>query len=101
MAAYPQFAVAIFILKGFIAILYRLIYRKLKRKLYSVILSAVFSGIIVTLGYFTVEYFMYGLGGALSGIPLNSVQNLFAIILSAVLYPLLYRIPQVKDMIGN
>ncbi|HHU71859.1 MAG TPA: ECF transporter S component [Clostridiales bacterium] len=100
LAAYPQYALATFFIKGLAAILCSLIYRKLKRKLYSVILAGVFSGIIVTLGYFTVEYFMYGLAGALSGIPLNSVQNLFGIILSAMLYSLLYRIPQVKDMIG-
>lgn len=98
LAGYPQFAVATFIIKALTAVIASVVYRKLKRKLYSVVLAGVFGGIIVTIGYFTVEYFMYDIGGALSGIPLNLVQNLFGIILSTLLYPLLCRVPQVNEL---
>lgn len=98
LAAFPQYAVATLIIKALTAIVCSIIYRKLKRKLYSLVVAGVFGSIIVTLGYFTVEYFMYGLGGALSGVPLNTVQNLFGIILSTILYPLLSRVPQINDL---
>lgn len=99
LAAFPQYALATFIIKALTAIVCSLIFRNLKRKLYSLIIAGVFGGLIVSLGYFIVEYFMYSFGGALSGVPLNLVQNIFGIILSAISYPLLYRIPQVKDLI--
>jgi uncharacterized membrane protein len=99
LAGYPQYALATLIIKALTALVCSLVFRKLKRRIYSVIVAGVFGGFIVTLGYFAVEYFMYGFGGALSGVPLNVVQNIFGIILSTILYPLLYRIPQVKDLI--
>ena len=98
LAGFPQYALPTFIIKALTAIICSFIYRKLKRRLYSVVLAGVFGGIVVTLGYFTVEYFMYGFGGALSGVPLNLVQNLFGIILSTILYPLLCKIPQISDL---
>ena len=98
LAAYPQYAIATFIIKALTALISSLIYRYFKRRIFSIIIAGVFGGIVVTLGYFTVDYFMYGLGGALSGIPLNAVQNVFGIVLSTLLYPLLYRIPQVNEM---
>lgn len=98
LAAYPQFAVATFIIKALTAFICALIYRHFKRKIHSVIIAGILGGIVVTLGYFTVEYFMYGFGGALSGIPLNTVQNLFGIILSTMLYPLLSRVPQINEL---
>lgn len=98
LAGYPQFAIATFIIKALTAIVCALVYKYLKKKILSVIVAGILGGIIVTFGYFAVEYFMYDLGGALSGIPLNTVQNLFGIILSTMIYPLLIRIPQIKDL---
>ncbi len=98
LAGFPQFALATLIIKGITAIVCSVVYRKLKRKLYSVVVAGIIGGFIVTLGYFSVEYFMYDLGGALSGITLNIVQNIFGIILSTTLYPLLSRVPQVHDL---
>lgn len=99
LAGFPQYALATFIIKALTAAVCSLTFRHLKRKLYSLIVAGLFGGFIVTLGYFTVEYFMYGFGGALSGVPLNLVQNIFGIVLSIISYPLLYRIPQIKDLI--
>ena len=99
LAGYPQYAVATLIIKALTAIICWVVFRSLKRKLYSVVIAGVIGGIIVTLGYFSVEYFMYGFGGALSAVPLNGVQNIFGIILSTILYPMLYRIPQIKELI--
>jgi len=101
LAAYPQYAVATLIIKALTALLCSLIYRYSRRGIFSVVSAGILGGLIVTLGYFTVEYFMYGFGGALSGIPLNAVQNVFGIVLSTMLYPLLYRIPQIKEMMNE
>ena len=98
LAGYPHFALPTLIIKALTALLCSLVYRHLKRKLSSVIIAGIAGGIIVTSGYFIAEYFMYDLGGALSGIPLNTVQNLFGIILSTMLYPLLLRVPQISDL---
>jgi uncharacterized membrane protein len=98
LAGYPQYAIATFIIKALTAVVCSMVYRRMKRKLYSVLIAGIWGGLIVTLGYFAVEYFMYGPGGALSGVPLNGVQNLFGIILSTLLYPLLCRVPQIKEL---
>lgn len=98
LAGFPQYALATLLIKALTAFACSLVYRCFKKQLLSVIAAGVLAGIIVTLGYFTVEYFMYGFAGALSGVPLNGVQNLFGIILSAMLYPLLQRVPQIKDL---
>lgn len=101
LAAYPQYAIATFVIKGLTAVICSFVYRHLKRKTFSVVIAGILGSILVTLGYFTVEYFMYGFAGALSGVPLNGVQNLFGIVLSSMLYPLLYRIPHVKEMMNE
>lgn len=101
LAGYPHYAVATFIIKALTAALCSLIYRRLRRRIPTVIIAGVLGGIIVTLGYFSYEYFLYGFGGALAGIPLNGVQNLFGIILSSLLYPLLRSVPQIKDLMDN
>lgn len=98
LAGYPHYAVATFIIKALTAVICSIIFRQLRAKIYSIIIAGILGSIVVTLGYFTVEYFMYGLGGALSGVPLNLVQNLFGIILSTLLYPLLLRVPQIKEL---
>lgn len=98
LAGYPQFAIVTLLIKASTAIVSAFMYRLLKRNVYSVITAGILGGIVVTLGYFIVEYFMYDLGGALSSIPLNAVQNLFGIVLSTMLYPLLVKVPQVKDL---
>lgn len=99
LAGYPQYAVATLFIKALTAIVCSLVYKQLKRRISSIIVAGILGGIIVTLGYFTIEYFMYGLGGALSGVPLNGVQNIFGILLSTMLYPLLLRVPQIKEII--
>jgi len=101
LAGYPQYAAVSLIIKALTAVICSLIYRRLKRRIVSVITAGIFGGIIVTLGYFCAEYFMYGLGGALSGVPLNIVQNLFGIILSSMLFPLLCKIPQIKEILAE
>lgn len=98
LAGFPQYALITLIIKALTALICVLIYRRLKRKLYSLILAGIIGGITVTLGYFTAEYFMYGLAGALSAVPLNLIQNVFGLVLSVLLFPLLKKVPQIKDL---
>lgn len=101
LAGYPHYAVITLIIKALTAIICAAIYRKLRKKLLSLILGGIVGGATVTLGYFAAEYFMYGFAGALASVPLNLVQNVFGIVLSALLYPLLGKVPQIKDLMNE
>ena len=99
LLGYPHYALATLLIKALTALVSSLIYRWFKKNIYSVIAAGIIGGIIVTLGYFTFEYYILGFeAAAISGIPLNGVQNLFGIILSTLLYPLLIRVPQIKNL---
>lgn len=99
LAGYPQFAVATLIIKALAALIPALIYKK--GKLSTVILSGIIGEIVVTAGYFIFENFLYGFGSAIKSIPLNLVQNAMGIFLCTLLFPILRRVPQVKEIMDN
>lgn len=97
---YMQYAPATFIIKGLAGILCGLFFKYASKKVSSaklkvllVIFAAVVSGVIVTSGYFLYEgAILYGYTAALTSVPGNLVQNLFGIILSTLLYPIISKI---------
>ena len=99
LAGYPQFAAATLIIKALAALIAAIIYKK--GKLSTVILSGIIGEIVVTGGYFIFENFLYGFGPALKSIPLNLVQNALGIILCTLLFPILRRVPQIKEIMDN
>ena len=84
-----------FVIKGLVSLCSALLYRKVgknsKSRYTAVILGGV-ADIILVAG----EYFIYG-AGAFASVPANLVQGIGGLILSAVLYPILIAIPDVKQ----
>lgn len=96
LAAYPHYAIATFIIKAAAALVASLLYKK--GKLRSVILGGIIGGVVVTIGYFLFDGSLYGFGASIKGIPTNGIQNALGIVISALLFPILRKVPQIKDM---
>ena len=89
-----------FVIKGLVALVSGLIYQKMshsgKNRYLAVILGGVTDIVFVAGGYFICEFFLYGSGAAAS-IPANIIQGVGGLIISAVLYPVLIAIPDVRQ----
>ncbi len=105
-SGYAGYAAATFIIKSFAAAAGGVVFHALnaffsksRMKLVSIISAGICGGIVVTVGYFIFEAFIIGLGpaAAFTGISFNLVQNLFGIIVSALLLPLLIKVPVIKE----
>ncbi len=105
-SGFAGYAPATFIIKALAAVAGGIVFHALNTffaksflKIAPVIFAGISGGIVVTSGYFIFEAFIMGLGipSALTGIPFNLVQNVFGIIVSAVLMPLLFKVQVVKE----
>ena len=89
-----------FVIKGLVAFVSGLIYQKMshsgKNRYLAVILGGVTDIVFVAGGYFICEFFLYGSGAAAS-IPANIIQGIGGLVISAVLYPVLIAIPDVRQ----
>ena len=89
-----------FVIKGLVSLCSALLYRKVgknsKSRYIAVILGGVADIILVAGGYCLCEYFIYG-AGAFASVPAILVQGIGGLVLSAVLYPILIAIPDVKQ----
>lgn len=95
--AYPYYWVTL-IIKALAAAVAALIYKKMHNKA-AIITIGIVGGVIVTSGYFIFETILYrNAVTAVAEVPFNLVQNIFGIVLTSILYPLLYNVPQIKEM---
>lgn len=109
LLGYPHYALPTLIIKAVAAIvggtIYNmLIHKKLCKKYYllPLIAAGIGGGIIVTGGYFFVASILFGKGiAALSSVPGNLLQNLFGIVVSCILMPVLTHVPTVKSMLAR
>lgn len=89
-----------FVIKGLVALVSGLIYQKMshsgKNRYLAVILGGITDIVFVAGGYFICEFFLYGSGAAAS-IPANIIQGIGGLVISAVLYPVLIAIPDVRQ----
>ena len=89
-----------FVIKGLVSLCSALIYRKVgktsKSRYMAVILVGVADIVLVAGGYCLCEYFIYG-AGAFASVPANLIQGIGGLVLSAVLYPILIAIPDVRQ----
>ena len=100
LSGYPQFAIATLVIKLLAAMTAAYSYRHIRER--SVILAGIMGGIVVTVGYFVFESFLYGsMGAAIVAVPFNLIQNIAGIIISYLLLPLLIKVPQIKAMMEN
>ena len=90
-----------FMIKGLVALAAGLLYQKVgktqKSRYAAVVLGGVADIILVAVGYFVCEYFIYGAGAAAS-IPANIIQGIGGLVISCILYPILISIPNVRQM---
>ncbi|MSS62679.1 ECF transporter S component [Velocimicrobium porci] len=109
LLGYPHYALPTLVIKAFAAIVGGIIYNMLVHKsfckkyhLIPLIAAGIGGGIIVTGGYFIVASILFGEGvAALSSVPGNLLQNLFGIIVSCILMPVLTHVPAVKSMLAR
>jgi uncharacterized membrane protein len=87
-SGYVIYAPATFLIKGLMAIIAFFLFRLLCRKIGNVssrVVSGVCAEIIMVLGYFVFEGFLYGFTPSLVNIPANGVQGIAGIIIGVLL----------------
>lgn len=91
-SGYLIYAPATFIIKGIMALVafygFKLLCKKMGN-LYSRIISGIVAEIIMALGYFLFEGFMYGFVPSLLNIPANGVQGVAGVIIGVALMKML------------
>ena len=88
LSGYVVYAPATFLIKGSMALIVFACFKLMNKhigKLPSQIIGAVLSEIVMVLGYFVFEGFMYGFVPSCVNIPANSVQGALGLILGIVL----------------
>ena len=81
-SGYAVYAPATFIIKGLMALVVSAFGKKVKVK---TIVSAVIAEIIMALGYFLFEGFLYGFGASVLNIPANIVQGAAGLFFGVIL----------------
>ena len=87
-SGYVVYAPATFLIKGLMALVAQFVYKALCGKIYSSIsriISGVLAEIIMVLGYYIFEGFMYGFSASLVNVPANAVQGIAGLVLGFVL----------------
>ena len=94
-SGYVIYAPATFLIKGLMAIIAFFLFRLLCKKIGNVssrVVSGVCAEIIMILGYFVFEGFLYGFAPSLVNIPANGVQGIAGIIIGVLLIKTLERL---------
>ena len=87
-SGYVTYAPATFVIKGLMALVAFFVFRMLCKRLGNVasrIVSGVLAEIVMILGYFVFEGFLYGFAPSLVNIPANAVQGAAGLIIGFVL----------------
>ncbi len=107
LSSYAIYAPATFLIKALAALAGSLVFHffsrnitKFKIKPFLIIFSGILGGLVVTTGYFLFEalFMGMGVGTALINVPFNVVQNIFGILVSTFLYPILTKVTVIKDL---
>lgn len=88
LSGYVVYAPATFIIKGLMALAALWVFRMIQNKagnLPSRIISGIIAEIIMVMGYFLFEGFLYGFGPSVVNIPANAVQGAAGIIVGVML----------------
>ena len=91
-----------FVIKGLVALIAGILYRSIKGNKKShylaVALAGLFDILLVTGGYYICEIPLYGSIAAAASVPANIVQGVGGLVISLLLYPVLFSIPDIKSM---
>ena len=89
LSGYAMYAPATFVIKGlmvFVAyFLYKQVAKNDKKKLLGKIISGFVAEVVMVVGYFVFEGFLYGFGAALVNIPSNAVQGIVGLVMGVLL----------------
>lgn len=91
-SSYITYAPATFLIKGLMAVVAFYVFKLLKNKIgntASRIISGILAEIVMVLGYFVFEGFLYGFIPSLVNIPANAVQGALGLIIGVVLIKVL------------
>lgn len=91
-SGYVTYAPATFLIKGAMALIAHACFKLLHKgigKLSSQLIGGVLAEIVMILGYFVFEGFLYGFGPSVVNIPANAVQGVAGIIIGTVLIKIL------------
>ena len=92
ISGYVIYAPATFVIKGLMALVAHFGYKMLRKKLSSLV-ADIFSGvaaeILMVLGYFVFEGFLYGFAPSVVNIPANAAQGVAGVIIGMVLVKIL------------
>lgn len=105
-SGYTSFAIATFVIKALAALVSSLVYRGFCNKFLkfskfiALIIGGIAAGLIVTPGYLLFEAYILELGlpAAIGGVPFNIVQNIFGVVLSVMIMPILSNVPTIKEI---
>lgn len=93
--AYFAYAPATFVIKGLMALVAFCCYKLLHKyvgKLASQIIGGVIAEVVMVLGYFVYEGFLYGFAASLINIPANAVQGVAGLVLGVSLIKIFERL---------
>ena len=93
--AYFSYAPATFVIKGLMALVAFCCYKLLHKcvgKLASQIIGGVIAEVVMVLGYFVYEGFLYGFAASLINIPANAVQGVAGLVLGVSLIKIFERL---------
>lgn len=89
LSGYLVYAPATFIIKGLMALIacytFKLIHKSLGHNLPARIVSGILAEIVMVLGYYVFEGFMYGFIASAVNIPANAIQGIVGLILGTIL----------------
>ena len=91
-AGYLVYAPVTFVIKGSMALLVCLIYKLLNKKIGKLpgqLIGGIVAEIIMILGYFIFEGFLYGFAPSIVNIPANAVQGVAGVMIGTILIKLL------------
>ena len=103
-SGYVIYAPATFVIKGLMALIVFYGFKVMHNKLGnfpSRILSGILAEIIMVLGYFVFEGFMYGFAPSVVNIPANAVQGVAGIVVGVILIGILEKNKSISDIIGK
>ncbi len=101
-AGYFNYAIATFVIKALMAVAAYFVMKafgKVKVKTVGYIVSGIVAEIIMILGYFVFEGFMYGFGAVLVNIPPNAVQGVAGIIVGTLLITVIDKTHMAKKLL--
>ncbi len=103
-SGYVVYAPVTFVIKALMSIVAYTSYNLFSKKIKSVpsrIIAGLFAEILMILGYFVFEGFMYGFAPSLVNIPFNAIQGIVGIIVAVLLIKVIEKTNIFKDVYNN